>query len=161
VRDVANKNFAQAEAESLLNNLKACSVDPEMTMRQFWDKHAVWTHDIMEKYPTGLNEHVRVIAASHHLDRGINPYSSTPVSPEQGIIKTAGDEADDLSTRILMVVDKYQAARRRSRFNHEDAIKWVRNNLAEFRKDELLNRVIDAVDELGKPGPDGTSKIFS
>lgn len=152
VREVVNKNFVKGEADGLLENLAACSVDPSMTMREFWDRHAAWTHDILEKYPAGLNRHIRIIAASHHLDRGINPYGlSEPVADQRpGIIKTAGDEADDFSVRVLMVVDKYQATIRRSGFRHKEAIDWVRHNLAQFKDDDLLKQVIDAVDELGK-----------
>lgn len=158
VGEIVAENFSEGEAEDLLRALAACSIDAKMTMTRFWNHHANWTHDILEKYPAGLNKHIRLIAGSHHIDNEIDPYGT----PGRGalktaeIIKTQGDEIDDLEERVLIVVDRYQAAIRRSRLNHREAINWLRKNLAKYKKDDLLKLIIDAVDELG-----GQDKIFS
>jgi hypothetical protein len=147
--------FPEQEAEQIKENLLSCRIDPDSTMRQFWDMHAQWTHDILEHFPEGLSRRTRVIAASHHFDHGINPYglpeSEIPVqSVSIGLIE---DYADALQERVLIAVDQYEANIRRGGSSHEKAIAWVRENLArseKFKGDELIPLICDAIDELGR-----------
>lgn len=152
VGDIVAERFDKQQAEELLGKLAACLVFPEMTMRQFWNLHAKWTYELLLKYPEGLNNHIQIIAGSHHLDNGISPHIllKTNAPLKSDIIETLGGEVNDLEERILMVVDKYQAVVRRGGVDHEAAIAWVRNNLVKYGKDDSLQSVIDAVDELGK-----------
>lgn len=55
-----------------------------------------------------------------------------------------------------MVVDKYQARRRRMGESHDQAIDWARKDLLKYEKDEMLQVILSAVDELGKQ-----DKIFT
>ena len=154
INEVALNNFPK-ESHEILEYLKNCGVDVEMTMRQFWDKHAQWTHDILEKFPQGLSKHARIIAGSHHFNKGINPYDlpETEIPLQSSTIGLMEDYVDAIEERILMAVDQYEANVRRSGSNHEKAIAWVRENLAQsekFKNDQVMALVCDAIDELGK-----------
>ena len=70
----ARVNFSSDEAESILERLGSCGMHATDTMRAFWDRHGYWTHDILEANSEDIPVRARVIAGSHHLDRGIDPY---------------------------------------------------------------------------------------
>ena len=140
VGEVVAERFGKNQGEEMLKKLAGCGIDSKMSMREFWNKHAEWTYEILTAHPKGINDHIRNIAGSHHLDNGVNPRlrpkAKTSLQPSN--IETLGDEVDDLTVRILMVVDKYQAVLRRGGAKHEAAIAWVRQNLAKYKEDDSL-----------------------
>lgn len=149
------------------NELKIdCKINLNMTMRQFWDMHGQWTNDILKKHPLNLNEEIITIAGSHHFYRGgdLDPYAISDskalrkIKAEAAAIGLMEEYWTFIIGRILAAVDQYEASVRRSRHNHEEAIKWVRNNLMKFEKtkgDKMMALVCDIIDELGRNG-----KIF-
>lgn len=153
----ATENFSPEEAREMLENLKNCGIDSQVTMRQFWDMHAIWTHDILEKFPSGLNRRVRIIAGSHHFNKGINPYdlAESEVPIESSAIGLLEDYVNVIAGRVLTFVDQYEANVRRSGSDHENAMAWVRENPLN-KNDKIMELICDAIDELGKNG-----KIFS
>ena len=99
IAETVRANFSFEEAASMLKHLGSCGMRSTDTMRAFWDRHGYWTHDILEADPEDIPVRARVIAGSHHMDRGIDPYD------------VPSDEyVDMVESRILMAVDKYQAA---------------------------------------------------
>ncbi|HBP01462.1 MAG TPA: hypothetical protein DD454_04615 [Candidatus Moranbacteria bacterium] len=152
VMEIIPEIFGDDKVEDIGRLLKNCGIDEKTTMRQFWDKHAYWTHDILEKYPQGLAKRARIIAASHHIDHGINPYGlpESEIPMAANIIGTLEDYVETLERRALIALDQYEASVRRGSLSHEEALGWVRKNLAKFEKDELMNLLLDAIDELGK-----------
>lgn len=139
VGEVVRKYFSP-ESGSVLEDLAKSGVNTEMTMREFYDQHGQWTYDILEKYPEAFTARVRTIAASHHLDRGINPCR---LSEEE--MKAS------LPEKILMAVDKYQAAISRRRLNHQGAISSLRSILfPKYESDPLMKSVIEAIEKLGR-----------
>lgn len=155
VKDVVLENFSSSEGEQMLNHLEKCEVDSEATMREFWDMHAQWTHDVLEKFPENLNRRIRVIAGSHHFNKGINPYnlSEEDIPLQSEAIGLMEEYVDAIEERVLMAVDQYEASVRRNGSSHERAIEWVRNNLKEsknFKNDKILVLICDAIDELGR-----------
>ena len=74
IAETARTNFSSEDAESMLTRLRSCGLRSNHTMRAFWDRHGYWTHDILEADPEDIPVRARVVAGSHHVDRGIDPY---------------------------------------------------------------------------------------
>jgi hypothetical protein len=139
IAETARTNFSAEDAESLLACLGSCGLRSHDTMRAFWDRHGYWTHDILEADSDDIPVRARVIAGSHHMDRGIDPYEWS-----------SDDYVDMLETRILMAVDKYQAAVARSQNTHGEAMERVKGLLSpKYGNDVLMNHVLKVVDEVG------------
>ena len=110
------------------------------TMRAFWDRHGYWTHDILETDSEDIPVRARVIAGSHHVDRGIDPYEFS-----------SDEYVDMLENRILMAVDKYQAAMVRSQKTHGEAMEIIKRILSpKYGHDVIMNHVLKVVDEVGR-----------
>ena len=102
------------------------------TIREFWDRHGYWTHDILEADSEGIPIRARVVAGSHHMDRGIDPYGLS-----------SDDYVAVLENRILMAVDKYQAAVARGQKTHGEAMEVIKRILSpQYEGDVMMNRVL-------------------
>jgi hypothetical protein len=140
IAETAQTNFSSEDAESMLEHLRSCGLRSHDTMRAFWDRHGYWTHDILEADSAGIPVRARVIAGSHHVDRGIDPYEFS-----------SDEYVDMLENRILIAVDKYQAVVARSQKTHSDAIETVRGLLSpNYENDVIMNDVLKVVDEVGR-----------
>jgi hypothetical protein len=125
-------NFSSEEATSILEHLGSCGIRSTDSMRAFWDRHGYWTHDILEADSEGIPIRARVVAGSHHMDRGIDPYEFSN-----------DDYVAVLENRILMAVDKYQAAVARSQKTHGEAMDVVKRILSpKYEGDVIMNRVL-------------------
>ena len=133
-------NFSFEEAKSILEHLGSCGIRSTDTMRAFWDRHGYWTHDILEADSEDIPSRARVVAGSHHMDRGIDPYGFS-----------SGDYVAMLENRILMAVDKYQAAVVRGRKTHGEAMDVIKRILSpKYESDVMMNRVLKVLDAIGK-----------
>jgi hypothetical protein len=133
-------NFSFEEAKSILEHLGSCGMRSTDTMRAFWDRHGYWTHDILEADSEDIPSRARVVAGSHHMDRGIDPYKLS-----------SGDYVAMLESRILMAVDKYQAAVARGQKMHGEAMDVIRRILyPQYKRDVMMNRVLEVLDAVGK-----------
>jgi len=133
-------NFSSEEATSILEHLGSCGMHSTDGMRAFWDRHGYWTHDILEADSEGIPIRARVVAGSHHMDRGIDPYRFS-----------SDDYVAVLENRILMAVDKYQAAVARGRKAHGEAMDVIKRILApKYEADVMMNRVLKVLDAVGK-----------
>ena len=133
-------NFSSEEATSMLEHLGSCGMRSTDTMRAFWDRHGYWTHDILEADSEGIPIRARVVAGSHHMDRGIDPYGFS-----------SGDYVVVLENRVLMAVDKYQAAVARGQKTHGEAMDVIKRILSpKYGNDVIMNRVLDVLDAAGK-----------
>ena len=140
IAETARANFSSDEAESLLNRLGSFGMFSTDTMRAFWDRHGYWTHDILEADSEDIPVRARVIAGSHHLDRGIDPYEFS-----------SDEYVDMLENRILMAVDKYQAAVARSQKTHDEAMGTIKRILSpKYGNDVIMNHVLKGLDEVGR-----------
>jgi hypothetical protein len=143
VAETVRANFSLEETERILVHLGSCGVHSAATMRTFWDRHAFWTHDILEADSEHIPARARVIAGSHHLDRGIDPYDCSH-----------SQHADMCESKILMAVDKYQAAVARGRRTHDDAMDFVKRILSpKYGNDVIMTRVLSVLDEAGREAP--------
>jgi hypothetical protein len=133
-------NFPSEEATSILEHLGSCGMHSTDSMRAFWDRHGYWTHDILEADSEGIPIRARVVAGSHHMDRDIDPYRFS-----------SDDYVAVLENRILMAVDKYQAAVGRGRKTHGEAMDVIKRILApKYEGDVIMNRVLKVLDAVGK-----------
>jgi len=140
IAETVRANFSSEDAASMLERLGSCGLRSHDTMRAFWDRHGYWTHDILEADAEGIPARARVIAGSHHMDRGIDPYEFS-----------SDDYVDRLENRILMAVDKYQAAVARSQKTHGEAMAIVKRILSpNYDNDAIMNDVLKVVDEVGR-----------
>jgi hypothetical protein len=74
------------------------------------------------------------------VDRGIDPYEFS-----------SDEYVDMLENRILIAVDKYQAAIARSQKTHGEAMETVKGILAsKYGHDVIMNEVLKVVDEVGR-----------
>jgi hypothetical protein len=140
IAETVHTNFSSEEAQSLLEHLGSCGLRSTDTMRAFWDRHGYWTHDILESDSEDIPSRARVVAGSHHMDRGIDPYEFS-----------SGDYVALLENRILMAVDKYQAAVARGQKTHREAMNVIKRILSpKYGHDVIMNRVLDVLDAVGK-----------
>jgi hypothetical protein len=140
IAETAHTNFPSEVAKSMLKHLRSCGLRSNDTMRAFWDRHGHWTHDILEGDSEDIPVRARVIAGSHHTDRGIDPY-----------VVSSDEHLDMVENRILMAVDKYQAAIARSQNTHDEAMAIINRILSpKYGNDVIMNRVLRVVDAVGK-----------
>jgi hypothetical protein len=140
IADTVRTNFSCEEASNILEHLGSCGMRSTDSMRAFWDRHGYWTHDILEADSQGIPIRARVVAGSHHMDRGIDPYEFS-----------SDDDVAVLENRILMAVDKYQAAVARGQKAHGEAMDVVKRILSpKYDGDVMMNRVLKVLDALGE-----------
>ena len=74
------------------------------------------------------------------MDRGIDPYGLS-----------SSDDVAVLENRILMAVDKYQAAVARGQKTHGQAMEVIKEILfPKYGNDVVMNHVLQVVDEVGR-----------
>jgi hypothetical protein len=140
IAETVRTNFSSEEATSILAHLGSCGMRSTDTMRAFWDRHGYWTHDILEADSDDIPVRARVVAGSHHMDRGIDPYGFS-----------SADYVAMLENRILMAVDKYQAAVARSQKTHGEAMERIKGILSpKYGNDVIMNDVLTVVDDVGR-----------
>jgi hypothetical protein len=140
IAETVRANFSFEEAANILKHLGSCGMRSTETIRAFWDHHGYWTHDILEADSEDIPVQAGVVAGSHHMDRGIDPYRFS-----------SGDCVTMLENRILMAVDKYQAAVARSQKTHGEAMETVKGILSPtYEDDVIMNDVLKVVDEVGR-----------
>lgn len=145
VGEVVKQKFPGTES-NIMYGLSVAGIKPNTLMRDF-DQHALWTKEIMERFPKVFRPEVVIIAASHHIVDGNNPCGVK----EEEIL-------DELKASIylVMAMDKYQARFTRGGVGHEGAIKFLRTVLAKKYgdpiRDPILAYIVDTMEELGKKG---------
>ena len=137
------QTYFPVEKEEMIANLRNVGVNSDMSMREFWDKHASWTKIILDKYTHLFDKETRIIAASHHLDHGINPYEINVNDIEQI------SNGEKFSIFLLMALDKYQALRRRSKKNHKEAMESLKVIFGQYDGDAIMRLIITTIDQLG------------
>jgi hypothetical protein len=149
----ALKDFFPDDYDKMVDNLSEAGVTPDMTMHNFWHKHSWWTHDILLKYPDVISGRADLIASSHHVSDGENPcgVSEDEVPQESKVIRALEHYVDFLEERILMLIDKYQAAlTREDGSTHESAIAYLKAIFNKYEKGSVTDSIIETIDELGK-----------
>ena len=115
------EQFMPDEAERLIADLNSIDgLSDEMTMREFWNAHVYWSYDLIKN--SDLSDASKRAAASHHILEGNFP---PEVIEETGRV-TGTDGYIGAPEAWVMMLDKYDAQRRRARATHDEAIDWLK-----------------------------------
>jgi hypothetical protein len=153
------RTFFPADAELRVTRFAALGLDPSMSVRQFWNLHSGWTLAIVEA--AGLPLEAVAAAATHHMLEDINPRAI--VGEDDRFTRRFGENATfDRAEKLVILLDKYDAARRRGNRTHAEAIAWLRERIARssrFHDDEDFLQLLADVDEVigsssGSPNAD-------
>lgn len=134
------------DAEERIARFSALGLDASMTMRSFWNLHAAWTYEITDA--GGVPKEAVAAAATHHFLDDINPRGL--VCADGSFTQPFGQNvAFDRAEKLVILLDKYDAARRRGACGHEAAIAWIRGWIerrARFADDADLAQILAAVE---------------
>jgi hypothetical protein len=134
------------DATEATTQLHALGLDIHMTLRAFWNLHSGWTFELLQN--AGLPLEAVAAAAAHHLLEDVNPQSI--VADDNRFTRNFGENvAFDRSEKLVILLDKYDAVRRRGRRDHRAAIGWLHRLLEthqRFGKDSEFRALIDVLD---------------
>lgn len=128
-----------------IKTLESIALGPEMTMRQFWNKHSEWTHKIIEN--KGVPEEAIPAASTHHRLEGVNP--DNIIGTHDTYRRPFGTNTTfDRAEKLIIVLDKYDAYRRRGGTSHRDAMAALRNIITEspYGDDAEFHELMDELD---------------
>jgi len=138
--------YFPADAGVRVQRFEALGLDAKLTMRAFWNLHSAWTFAIAEA--GAVPAEVVAAAATHHLLDNINP--GAIVGTDRRFRCASGENASfDRAEKLIILLDKYDALRRRGQRSHERAIAWLRDRVhdsREFHTDEELSTLIGDLD---------------
>ena len=121
VRTFFDAHF-QADAAERVQQFCGLGLDPDMSMRQFWNLHSAWSLQILRG--DGIPPEAVAAAAMHHLLENPNPHAM--FASDSGLTKYLGHTPSfDRPEKLVILLDKYDAARRRGQRTHQEAIAWL------------------------------------
>jgi hypothetical protein len=140
-----------ADAAERVRRFGALGLDPSMPMRELWNLHTSWTLEIIDG--AGVPAEAVAAAATHHMLDNINP--GTIVGADDRFTRGFGaNTCFDRGEKLVIVLDKYDALRRRGRLSHARAVAWLRERVANndrFRGDRELETLIADIELLAGP----------
>lgn len=126
--------FDKAKQEKYLKLLESAGINQSMPMREFFNKHSRWTLEILKKDEAkGVPNDAIVAASSHHMLEGMNPANVTNLSR---------------ASKMVILLDKYDARLRRGTVKHEEAIKWLEDYINERSSDEDKQEFLELLDTM-------------
>lgn len=164
--DFEENGYLPVKRQLVIEQLKGLGLGLNDKMEKFWSKHADWGHQILRHSLSGhhqLIERVIKVAASHHYLEKINPAKVSLKSFEeisedsfQGLGETEKEQRrDGFLTKLLIVFDQYQGARRRGQLKPERAFDYVRGKALKngFEKDAefklILEKLLPFLEKMG------------
>lgn len=142
--------YFAADAADRVRGFRALGLDPDMSMREFWNLHSVWTLLILRG--DGVPPGAVIAAAAHHLLENINPLA---IIAEDLRLKEYFDKSVLFARpeKLVILLDKYDAVRRRGKRSHDEAIAWLRQLIAahpRVRNDQGFSTLIEGLDAVVK-----------
>ncbi len=138
--------YFSADAARRAELLRRNGLDPAMTMRQFWDRHSLWTLEIIKG--DGVPPEAIAGAATHHILEGVNPEKI--VGDDGTFTKNFGHNTSlNRPEKLVIALDKYQAALRRGGKTHAEAIERLRTRIgtnSRFKDDAEFAAIIGDLD---------------
>lgn len=150
VEELLREEYARAyptdDVAAQLQAFQAMGLPLTMTIRQFYNKHAEWTSEIINH--DGIGSEVVAVASLHHILEGVNPEG---FFQEDGTLSNAGENLRfDRPEKLVILLDKYDAARQRAKKTHEEAIQYLRDYIVKsgrFGDDEEFQNLITLLDQ--------------
>jgi hypothetical protein len=140
------RTYFPADAAERSAHFHALGLSPGMSMREFWNMHSAWTLHIIQD--GGMPPEAVAAAATHHLLENVNP--DAIVAHDGRFTRYFGDnERVDRPEKLVILLDKYDAARRRAQRSHTQAIAWLRALVRKnphFANDPQFFELIDDLD---------------
>jgi hypothetical protein len=140
------RTYFAADAEERIARFRALGLDSSMSMRSFWNLHSSWTLAIAEA--AGLPREAVAAAATHHLLDDVNP--GAIVGADDRFTRSFGGNVRfDRAEKLVILLDKYDAARRRGHRDHDEAIAWLRERIAKsvrFHDDPEFRDLLGDID---------------
>jgi hypothetical protein len=134
------------ESQRIIDELARIGVHGELTLRQFWNLHSRWTFEILES--STLPVEAVAAAATHHLLEHANP--GELVDENDRFTRDFGTNiAFDRPEKLVILLDKYDAVRRRGRRDHAGAMEWLRELIEthpRFGRDAEFRELLDVLD---------------
>lgn len=135
------------ESQRIIDELGQLGVRGDLTLRQFWNLHSRWTFEILE--PSNLPPEAVAAAATHHLLEHANP--GELVDENDRFTRDFGTNiAFDRPEKLVILLDKYDAVRRRGHRDHDGAMAWLRdliNGHPRFAGDTEFRELLNVLDE--------------
>jgi hypothetical protein len=146
--------YFPGDAPVRLEQFESLGLDPNMTMREFWNLHVGWTLELLQDR-VAFPESVPA-AAAHHLLEQVNPQSL--VGDDDRFTLPYGTNTDfDRAEKLVIVLDKYDAARRRGGRDHDAAMSWLEQLISKstrFSNDPDFAKLLRALDGVMRSGGD-------
>jgi hypothetical protein len=121
-----------------------------MTMREVWNLHSAWTLHVLQG--DGVPMEAVPAAATHHILENVNPDSL--IAEDGRFTKYFGKHASfERPEKLVILLDKYDAALRRGRCTHDQAIASLREVIANnhrFCGDHGFLELIEDLDKVMK-----------
>ena len=115
-----------ADSGERIQRFATLGLDPRVPLRAFWNLHSTWTLQIVKE--SGVPVEAIAAAAAHHFLDDINPESI--VGLDGRFTRSFGENATfDRAEKLIILLDKYDAVRRRGRGSHEQAITWLKDRV--------------------------------
>ncbi len=112
----------RADAAERVRRFCALGLDADMSMRQFWNLHSLWSLQILRG--DGVPPEAVAAAAMHHVLENVNP--DAMFAADSQLSKYLGHSASfGRAEKLVILLDKYDAARRRGHRTHPEAIAWL------------------------------------
>jgi hypothetical protein len=119
--------YFPADAAQRARRFESLGLSAGMTMREFWNLHSAWTLHILQG--DGVPAEAVPAAATHHILENVNPDSL--IAEDGRFTKYFGKHASfERPEKLVILLDKYDAARRRGRRTHDQAIASLRDVIA-------------------------------
>jgi hypothetical protein len=142
--------YFPADAARRARRFGALGLDAGMTMREFWNLHSAWTLHVLRG--DGVPMEAVPAAATHHILENVNPDSI--IAEDGHFTKYFGKHASfERPEKLVILLDKYDAALRRGRCTHDQAIASLREVIARnhrFCADRGFLELIEDLDEVMK-----------
>ena len=134
--------------DSRVKELSFMGLDSNMTMRRFWNMHTPWTLEIISG--DGVPPEAIAAAAAHHALEGINPQNI--IGKDGRFTKYFGDNISfSRDDKLIIILDKYYAARRRGKMTHVQAIEFIRKKIKsneQFSDDSEFEELLSNLDAM-------------